>query len=117
MMNTYMTNGESMAYGVIRGDVPFAGEFRDANGIRDITGSIHWKTSMPDSNPDEGKMDVILFLFVDDEGIETPKGKLRLECSLVTQLMAKSREAGDLLLKMVLERIKGPERYSVQCTQ
>lgn len=123
-MGACMLNDRSMAYGFIDGDVPIAGEVLDANGAREVTGSLHWQTMLPDSNPAEGKLDVALFLFVDDDDVRTPMGNMRLESGLVSRLKsdnaAAKADAREALLAIVLKKVNlpsSPECFNIRCVQ
>ena len=123
-MSSCMLNDQSMAYGFIDGDVPIAGEFRDGSGSREVTGSLHWQTMLPDSNPDEGKLDVALFLYVDDDDVRTPKGSMRLDSGLVSRLKSDNAhakaDARKALLAAVLAKVNFPgsqECFDFHCVQ
>ena len=59
---SYEVKDRSLAYGFLKGDVPFAGTFRDGDVDREIRGGLQWTTRMPDSNPEEGMLDVSIIV-------------------------------------------------------
>ena len=110
----------ALAYGSLSGGVPFTGKVWLEDGEdKDITGNLQWKTRVPDSRPEEGKLKVALFLYVRDREVRTPKGELRLGCDMVLRLMARDVDAERELLETVAGRANaaGPERFEVHCVQ
>ena len=51
---SYEVKDRSLAYGSLKGDVPFAGTFRNGDVDREIRCGLQRKTRLPDSNPEEG---------------------------------------------------------------
>ena len=110
----------ALAYGSLGGGVPFTGKvWLKCGGDKDITGNLQWKTRVPDSITEEGKLKVALFLYVRDREVRTPKGELRLGCDLVSRLMARNVDAQRELLETVVGKANaaGPERFEVHCVQ
>ena len=111
---SYEVKDRSLAYGSLKGDVPFAGTFRDGDVDREIRGGLQWKTRLPDSNPEEGMLNVSMIMFVDNMDIgPSPCGRMRLESGLVSHLNANDEEAGKELLGMLLEKTGNVGRFDV----
>ena len=78
-------------HGVLEGDIPFKGNLVDEGSVRKIGGGIQWHAHLPDSNPEEGKLNVVVVLFVDwDDAVgrvgQRPRGRLRLDGEFVSRL-------------------------------
>ena len=111
---SYEVKDRSLAYGFLKGDVPFAGTFRDGDVDREIRGGLQWRTRLPDSNPEEGMLNVSMVMFVDNMDIgPSPCGRMRLESGLVSRLNANDEEAGKELLGMLLEKTGNAGRFDV----
>ena len=111
---SYEVKDRSLAYGSLKGDVPFAATFRDGDVDREIRGGLQWKTRLPDSNPEEGMLNVSMIMFVDNMDIgPSPCGRVRLESGLVSRLNANDEEAGKELLSMLLEKTDNAGRFDV----
>ena len=111
---SYEVKDRSLAYGVLKGDVPFAGTFRDGDVDRKIRGGLQWTTRLPDSNPEDGMLDVSMIIFLDNMDIgPSPCGRMRLESGLVSRLNANRAEAGEELLSMLLEKTGNVGRFEV----
>ena len=112
---SYEVKDRSLAYGVLKGDVPFAGTFRDGDVDRKIRGGLQWTTRLPDSNPEDGMLDVSMIIFLDNMDIgPSPCGRMRLESGLVSRLNANRAEAGEELLSMLLEKTGNVGRFNVR---
>ena len=112
---SYEVKDRSLAYGSLEGDVPFAGTFRDGDVDREIRGGLQWNTRLPDSNPEEGMLNVSMIMFVDNIDIgPSPCGRMRLESDLVSRLNANRAEAGEELLSMLLEKTGNVGRFNVR---
>ena len=93
---------------------PSRGTFRDGDVDREIRGGLQWKTRLPDSNPEEGMLNVSMIMFVDNMDIgPSPCGRMRLESGLVSRLNANDEEAGKELLGMLLEKTGNAGRFDV----
>lgn len=114
-MVTQMVDGQAMSHDMMEGTIPFYGEIHSEEGSRKITGDISWGTLLPTQNLEEGKRDILMIFFIDDELGETPGGKVRLDCDFVAQLAKKSRTAQETLLKNILKDWKGLEGYNIHC--
>lgn len=115
---TYEIKDNSLAMGILRGGFPFAGTFRDGGSKADIKGRIQWHVKIPDSKPEEGKIDVYTALFVFNRNIEArlnPAGCLRLDSELVSRLNANSAEAAEELLGALLAGSSAGDRFDVHC--
>ena len=116
-MTNHAINGKPMAYGIIGGHIPFAGKFLDGESAADISGDLQWKATLPDTKPNEGKLDVAMALFVDGAEVrKRPRGCLRLGCEMVSQLNAGDRDAQVAVLGMLLESSGNAERFNIHCT-
>ena len=112
---SYEVKDRSLAYGILKGDVPFAGTFRDGDVDREVRGGLQWNTRLPDSNPKEGMLNVSMIMFVDNMDIgPSPCGRMRLESGLVSRLNANDEEAGKELLSMLLEKTGNVGRFNVR---
>ena len=111
---SYEVKDRSLAYGFLKGDVPFAGTIRGGDADREIRGGLQWNTRLPDSNPEEGMLNVSMIMFVDNIDIgPSPCGRMRLESELVSRLNANDEEAGKELLGMLLEQTGNTGRFDV----
>lgn len=110
-MTTAIINDTSLAYGFLKGEVPFEGSFHEGGSTREISGGLGWHAVIPDPNPEEGMLDVYMSLFVDEdadyEDIDacgTMGRKMRLESGMVSRLNKGNSEAGNELLDMLLAK-------------
>ena len=95
--------------------MPFAGTFRDGDVDREIRGGLQWTTRLPDSNPEDGMLDVSMIMFVDNIDIGPSScGRMCLESGLVSRLNANDEEAGKDLLSMLLEKTGNTGRFNVR---
>ena len=110
--------GQSLARGVIRGSFPVKGRFMDGESVMEIDGNLQWQTFLPDYNPDEGKMDVYMSLFVNGPDVgRRPNGCLRIDGATVSRLNAQDVDAGREVLGMLMESSDMSERFDVQPVQ
>ena len=112
-----MTDSRHLAYGILRGGIPFEGKFLDdgSGSAVEVHGDLQWQTVIPDSNPDEGKLDVamVLFVFGADVG-NRPRDFMRLECDTVSRLNAEDAETEEDIMQMLLESTGNAERFDIQ---
>ena len=114
-MTNHEIKGRSLAYGYMGNNIPFKGKFMDGKSVTEIDGDLQWKTSVPDSRPEEGKMDVFMSLFVDGARIaRRPKGCLRLPCDMVSRLNEGDAGAESAVMKMLLESSGNAERFDIR---
>ena len=105
--------------GVLEGDIPFKGNLVEEGAVRKIGGGIQWHAHIPDSNPEEGKLNVAVVLFVDwDDAVgrvgKRPRGYLRLDGKFVSRLSAGDADAEETLMRMLLENSGAAERFDIQ---
>ena len=110
--------GQSLARGVIRGSIPVRGRFMDGKSVTEIDGNLQWQTFLPDANPEEGKMDVYMSLFVNGPDVgRRPNGRLRIDGATVSRLSAQDADAGREVLGMLMESSDMSDRFDVQPVQ
>lgn len=109
-------NGKHLAYGVLEGGIPFAGKFTDGERTEEISGDLQWQTFVPDSNPEEGKLNVAMVIFVDDnvDVGNRPRDYMRLGCDMVSQLNSGNAKTEETVLGMLLESSGNSERFDIQ---
>ena len=106
----------SLAFGVLRGAVPFSGQCRVNGAFRDVTGKMYWSTQVP--APDEGTsgLDVAVYLHARDHEVDTAACEIRLECGEVRSLLAGCADTEASLLAAAMEnaRARGQGEFDVR---
>ena len=108
-----------LPHGVLEGDIPFNGNLVEDGAVRKIGGGIQWRAHLPDSNPEEGKLNVVVVLFVDwDDAVgrvgKRPRGRLRLDGEFVSRLNVGDADAEETVMGMLLENSGAAERFDIQ---
>ena len=106
----------SLAFGVLRGDVPFSGQCRVKGALRDVTGKMYWSAQVPTPNEGASGLDVAVYLHARDHEIDTAACEMRLECGEVRSLLAGSADAEASLLAaaMTNARTLGQGEFDVR---
>lgn len=113
-MTSCASDSKYLAYGILEGGIPFAGKFLDGESVADVSGDLQWQTFIPDSNPEEGKLDVAMVLFVNGVDVgKRPSDCMRLDCCLVSRLNAGSADAEETILGMLLESSGNSGRFDI----
>ena len=117
-------HGKSLAHDIFRDSVRFVGKAREKSGVRDVEGSISWKTlapgRMPGGNTEPGKRDVLMYFITRDENWEIDQRGMNvcisaiLDFEFIKRLALQDTDAQTELLNLAVKNSDKLDHYDIQ---